>query len=158
MKLKRANNLLREKQCNQIKIWSQFEVVKVGVKRTKWSTKEELKNHVVQFRMIMRKFCMTMQNGTEEGFMLQAKRDLGYKLRGMCKLILHEHAKISHTHAKWSKKCFNMLLLPLTLEFRKIVQNVNILCTMVILLINSKLLNEEASRKPLRWCQVFTWP
>ena len=65
MKLKRANNLLRKKQCNWIGIWSQLEVVKVDSKEeNERSTKEELKNHMVQFRM-------TMQNGLEKRFVLQ---------------------------------------------------------------------------------------
>ena len=34
-------------------------------------------------------------------------------LRKMCKLILHEYAKILHTHAKWSKKLFDALVVPL---------------------------------------------
>ena len=30
-------------------------------------------------------------------------------------------------------------------------------CKMVVLLLNSRFLNEEAFRRPLRWCQISTW-
>ena len=32
------------------------------------------------------------------------------------------------------------------------------LCEMIVLLLNSRLMNGEASRRTLRWCQVSTWP
>ena len=49
-----------------------MKVVKVKSKdENKGSNKEELKNHIVQFRMIVR-------NGPEEGFVQQAKENLQF--------------------------------------------------------------------------------
>ena len=85
---------------------------------------------------------------------MDKRRKINYRLRKMCKLISHDHDKISDTHAKWSRKCFNMLQL-LTLEFLTIVRNVNILCEMLNFQIS---LNLEGFRSPMRGCQVSTWP
>ena len=42
--------------------------------------------------------------------------------------------------------------------FCTIMRNCWTSCKMVILLLNSRFLGEEASERPLRWCQVSTWP
>ena len=42
--------------------------------------------------------------------------------------------------------------------FRTTMRNWLSSCEMVILLLNSSLLDEEVSRRQLRWCQVSTWP
>ena len=60
-------------------------------------------------------------------------------------MILHDHVKILHSHAKRSKKT-KMVLMDFPL--RIIVRN----C------IFSRFLDEETSGRPLRWCQVPTWP
>ena len=86
---------------------------------------------------------------------LYQMRDLCCRLRKMCKLISHEHVKISQSHTKWSGK---LLLLLLLHWFRTTMWNWFSSCEMVILLINSKLLNGEGPRRPFKWCQVSTWP
>ena len=42
--------------------------------------------------------------------------------------------------------------------FHIIMRNCLSSCEMTILLLNSRFLDEEASGRPLRWCQVSTWP
>ena len=85
---------------------SELEIVKVESKeRNGRNDKGKLKNQMLQICMIMRKFRM-----------------IDCRLRKMC-MILHDHAKISQTHAKWSRKCF-------TIEFCTIMRNVNILWEM----------------------------
>ena len=37
--------------------------------------KRKLKNQIFPFRMIMRKFCITMRNGPEGGILLQTKEN-----------------------------------------------------------------------------------
>ena len=80
---------------------------------------------------------------------------------------LHDHVKISHDYAKWTRRNFcckvrnaprrrNLLLLHFW--FRTIMQNCWISCEITILLLNFRYLSEEASGRSLRWCQVSTWP
>ena len=49
-------------------------------------------------------------------------------------------------------------LLLLHFLVRTIKRNCWISCEMTILLLNFRFLREEASVRPLRWCQVSTWP
>ena len=76
---------MRKKQCNWIGIWSQLRVVKVESKEeNERSTKGKLKNHMVQFWMIMWKFHMNVWNGLEKGFVLQAKENLQVDFAWTC--------------------------------------------------------------------------
>ena len=84
---------------------------------------------------------------------LDQRRDFCCRLRKMCKLILHEHAKISQSHTKWSKK-----LLLLLHWFCTTMWNWFSSCETVILLLNFRLLNGESPERPFKWCQVSTWP
>ena len=58
--------------------------------------KKELKNYVFPFCMIIQKFCIVMRNGPE-GIFAANQREIS-------KLISHDHAKISHNHARCSRK------------------------------------------------------
>ena len=89
-----------------------------------------MKNYVFPFLMNMRKIHTVVRNGLE--------RNLAIAQRENWKLI-------SHSHAKCSRKAKLVLM---HFPFRTIVRN----C------IFSRSLSEEASRRPLRWCQVSTWP
>ena len=71
----------------------------------------------------------------QKAFLLQIKREIS-------KLISHDLVKISHSHAK----------------LLELVRKCWISLEMDILLLNSRFLGEKASRRPLRWCQVSTWP
>ena len=112
-----------------------LEVVEVDSKERNWrNDKKELKNYVFPFRMIMRKFHTIMRNGPK-GICVANQREIS-------KLISHDHVKISHSHAK----------------LLELVRKCWISLEMDILLLNSIFLGEKAFRRPLRWCQVSTWP
>ena len=94
--------------------------------------------------------------------------------------------KISHDHAKWTRRHFLLQIkgksqswFRMTMrKFRTVMQNApkrwklvlmhfwlrtNMgncwsLCEMTMLLLNSRFLGKEASRRPLRWGQVSNWP
>ena len=72
--------------------------------------------------------------------------------KGMWKVITHDHAKFSHSHAKHSSKTKMQLMdfLP-----RIIMRNCWGSCENVFF---SRFLDEEASGRPLKWCQVSFWP
>ena len=133
MKLKMTNKLQRKKEGNWIGIWSQLKVVKVESKeKNEGSNKEELKNHMMQFHMIMQKFRIAVRNGPKEGFVLQTKKNLQVDFAQSCEMVQEANEiaitpLILHNHAK--------------LVF--FMQN-------GYLLINSKLLNGEASKKSLK--------
>ena len=74
-----------------------LDMVEVDSKERNWrNDKKELKNYVFPFRMIMRKFRTIMRNGPE-GIYVANQREIS-------KLILYDHPKISHSHAKCSRK------------------------------------------------------
>ena len=91
----------------------------------------------------------------QKAFLLQIKREIS-------KLISHDLVKISHSHTKCSRKAkigANAFLTSHNYaKLLDLMRNCWISCKMTILLLNSKFLGEEASRRPLRWCQVSTWP
>ena len=73
-------------------------------------------------------------------------------LREKWKEISHDHAKFSHSHVKRSRETKMKLM---DFPLRTIMRNCWGLMRKCIF---SKFLDEEASRRPLRWCQVSTWP
>ena len=57
-------------------IWADLEAVEVEKEEGNGrNDKRKLKNQIFPFRMIMRKFCITMRNGPEGRFVLQDKEN-----------------------------------------------------------------------------------
>ena len=73
-------------------------------------------------------------------------------LREKWKAVSHDHAKFSHNRAKSSRKMKIMLM---DSPLPTIVRNCWGSCETIIF---SRFLVKEASRRPLGWCQVSTWP
>ena len=102
----------------------------------------------------MRKFRIVMWNGPESNFGCSLKGNLKFDFAWPCENFsqsceMLQEGEIgvdafstSHNHAK----------------LLELVRNCWISCEMGILLLNSIFLGEEASERPLRWCQVSTWP
>ena len=97
------------------------------------------------------------------------------RVEKLCFSISHEHAKNSHSRAKWTRKKFGYSSKgKLKTDFAwpcEMLQEGEIgadafstshncvkLLELVQNCIFSRSLSEEASRRPLRWCQVSTWP
>ena len=110
--------------------WNQEKVIEEMTKRS-WKTM------FFNFAWTCEKFAQSCEMD-QRGIWLQLK---GKKW----KLISHDHAKILHSHAKCSRKVKMVLI---NFPLRIIMRN----C------IFSRFLGEEASGRPLRWCQVSTWP
>ena len=122
-----------------IGIWSWFGGSWSGIKMKKW---EKLQKRVEKpCFSILHEHAKNSHNRVNWNRM-----DFGCNTpREKWKLISHDHVKILHSHAKRSKKT-KMVLMDFPL--RIIVRN----C------IFSRFLDEETSGRPLRWCQVPTWP
>ena len=70
---------------------------------------------------------------------------------------------ISHEHARWSKKPLLLLLLldwisHDHLKLIVLVKNGRSSCEIMILMLNFRFVNLEGSKRPMRGCQVSTWP
>ena len=98
------------------------------------------------------------------------------ELKKLCFSISHEHAKNLHSHMKWNKKDFgcsskgkseNWFCMTMR-KFRTVMRNApgrRKWCWWIFhfaqsceICIFSRFLGEKASERPLRWCQVSTWP
>ena len=122
-----------------IGIWSWIEGGRGGLKMKKW---EKLQKGV-------EKTCFSISHDHAKW----NRMGFGFSiLREKWKSISHDHAKFSHSHAKRSKKTKIMLMDP---PLRTIVRSCWGSCENVFSLY---FLDEIDSRRPLRWCQVSTWP
>ena len=125
-----------------IGIWVDLEVVEVESEEGNGiNDKRKLKNQIFPFAWLCE---------------MDQKVELCCKQRRIAKLIshdhtkiLHNHALISHSHVKWSRR---LQLLLLNSWFHTTMQNRLSSFEMTILLLNSRLLDEEASKRPLKWC------
>ena len=129
-----------------IGIWSWFGGSWSGIKRKKW---EKLQRG-------FEKACFSISHDHAKFSHSHAKwnrRGVGCSiLREKWKAISHDHEKFSHSHAKRFKK---MKMKLMDFPLRTIMRD----CWgLVRKCIFSRFLDEEASGRPLRWCQVSTWP
>ena len=118
---------------------AKLKVVEVDSKeRNVRNDKNKLKNYVFPFRMNMRKIRTIVRNGPEKNLVATQRENW--------KLISHDHAKISHNHAKYSRKAKLVLM---HFSLRTIVQNCIFFPDFFV---------KKVFGRPLRWCQVSTWP
>ena len=122
-----------------IGIWSWFGGSWSEIKRKTWEKwPKEVEKPCFSISHEHAKNSHKRAKWTRRGILVAAKGE-------KWKLISHDHAKISHNHTKCSKK-MKMVLMNFPLH------------TIVWNCIFSRFLDEEASGRPLRWCQVSTWP
>ena len=136
---------MHNERGNAISLDWDLEVVEVESKwRNERNCKKKLKNHVFQFHINTRKIRTVMQieiewtlvaahKGKSENWFRMTMRNAPRR-RKWCWWIFHfaQSCEIVGAHAKLLELVRNCIF--------------------------SKFLDEEASRRPFRWCQVSTWP
>ena len=121
-------------------VW--LEVANLESKEKNWKMTEELKNHILQFRM-------TVQIGSERGINCNEKN-------GFCTTVRNfawSYETIQKATCCYCS-CWNFAWL---CKNDVLVWNDPSSCEMVILMLNSKFLNLESSRRLMWSCQVSIW-
>ena len=127
--------------------WSWFGGSWSGIKRKKmkkWQKKKELKNYVFPFRMNIQKIRTIVRNETERILATAQRGKVKTDFAWLCENFTRSCEMLQEGENgvdafSTSHNCVKLL---------ELVRN----C------IFSRFLGEEASEKPLRWCQVSTWP
>ena len=125
-----------------IGIWSWFGGSWSGIKRKKWQKGVE-------------KLCFSISHEHAENLHSHEKwnrKDFGCSSKRKSENWFRVNVKISHNHAKCSKKAKIVLM---NFPLRTIMRNCWNSCKIAFFY---RFLGEEAFERPFRWCQVSTWP